>query len=283
MHRDIKTANILIDNMGHLKIADFGLARAHLQSVKDPKYTNMVVTRWYRPPELLLGATRYGPGIDMWGIGCVFGEILRRRPILVGNDDFDQMEKIWQLCGTPTKETWPGYKDLPVMQGQDFNPPFHTNSIKTVFKHFTDDKYFIGVVDLLDRILVCDPSKRFSTTDALQHHYFYAKPVPAVPGTSDFNCAWEHSHELSSRHRRQQQQQAAAMASDIPGMKPPVVAQCLPHYTMPADFEVYQKVMGYEGGVEKVGAGGRGGGGSGFDRGGAGYNRGGREYGGGQQ
>ena len=68
MHRDMKTANILIDNKGNLQIADFGLARAFHKTV-GVQYTNCVVTRWYRPPELLLGETRYGPAIDIWGVG----------------------------------------------------------------------------------------------------------------------------------------------------------------------------------------------------------------------
>ncbi|KAI9346616.1 kinase-like domain-containing protein [Obelidium mucronatum] len=186
MHRDMKTANILIDNQGHLKIADFGLARAHLQSIKDPKYTNMVVTRWYRPPELLLGATRYGPGIDMWGVGCVFGEILKRKPILVGADDFDQLEKVWQLCGTPTPESWPGVKDLPVLQTMELSSPPKPGDLREQFRHFVMDKYFIGVVDLIEQILVCDPQKRLSTAEALKHHYFFAKPFPAIPGGSEY-------------------------------------------------------------------------------------------------
>ncbi|KAJ3215108.1 serine/threonine protein kinase, CMGC, CDC2/CDK sub [Dinochytrium kinnereticum] len=111
LHRDMKTANILVDNRGNLKIADFGLARAY-HPTSHNNYTNCVVTRWYRPPELLLGVTMYGPAIDMWGVGCVFGEILRRKPILMGNDDLDQLNKIFQLCGTPNESSWPQFPEL---------------------------------------------------------------------------------------------------------------------------------------------------------------------------
>src|SRR5205085_3488128 len=81
MHRDLKAANLLIDNNGILKIADFGLSRP----IRNKTLTGCVVTRWYRAPELLLGERRYTTAIDMWAIGCVFGEILLRTPILMGN------------------------------------------------------------------------------------------------------------------------------------------------------------------------------------------------------
>jgi serine/threonine-protein kinase BUR1 len=72
LHRDMKCANILIDNQGHLKLADFGLARLYTPEREDRKYTNNVVTRWYRPPELFLGEMRYSEAIDMWGVGYLF-------------------------------------------------------------------------------------------------------------------------------------------------------------------------------------------------------------------
>lgn len=143
LHRDMKAANLLIDNNGSLRIADFGLARAYDPSVihgvmdqrgREKKYTNCVVTRWYRPPELLLGARQYGGEVDIWGIGfvfvdifgavlkfllcrCVLGEMFMRRPILPGSSDIDQLEKIWQLCGTPNQHTWPNYDALPGCEG----------------------------------------------------------------------------------------------------------------------------------------------------------------------
>ena len=139
----MKAANLLISNDGSLRIADFGLARAFDPSITrrptkssshsssqfsssqftsstkaDRRYTNCVVTRWYRPPELLLGARQYGGEIDVWGIGCVLGEMFMRRPILPGSSDLDQLDRIWAICGSPNQQNWPDYDKLPGCEGQ---------------------------------------------------------------------------------------------------------------------------------------------------------------------
>lgn len=86
LHRDIKGSNLLIDNHGILKIADFGLA-----SFYDPNHnvplTSRVVTLWYRPPELLLGASHYGVAVDLWSSGCILGELYAGKPILPGKTE----------------------------------------------------------------------------------------------------------------------------------------------------------------------------------------------------
>lgn len=107
MHRDIKASNLLLNNRGQLKIADFGLARR--LDTDDParRYTNKVITLWYRPPELLLGNELYGPEIDMWSIGCILGELYNRRPIFRGDKEFDVLEQISKIAGTPTVVVWP--------------------------------------------------------------------------------------------------------------------------------------------------------------------------------
>ncbi|KAH0538198.1 hypothetical protein GP486_008789, partial [Trichoglossum hirsutum] len=94
-----------------MRVADFGMARYFGDPL--PKMTQLVVTLWYRAPELLLGAETYGTEIDMWSIGCIFGELVTKEPLLQGKNEVDQLSKIFELCGIPTEENWPGFKRLP--------------------------------------------------------------------------------------------------------------------------------------------------------------------------
>src|SRR3981189_1967570 len=111
IHRDLKTSNLLLNNRGQIKIADFGMARYF--GDPPPKLTQLVVTLWYRAPELLLGAEKYGTAVDMWSVGCIFGELLTKEPLLQGKNEVDELSKIFELCGIPTDESWPGFKRLP--------------------------------------------------------------------------------------------------------------------------------------------------------------------------
>jgi serine/threonine-protein kinase BUR1 len=197
----MKAANLLISAAGELKIADFGLARAFDPAVerspadfrgRERKYTNCVVTRWYRPPELLLGARQYGGAVDLWGVGCVLGEMFTRRPILAGASDLEQLERIWQLCGTPNQHTWPNFDDLPGCEGVK-RFATHQRKIKQVYEgcgpysifcflrgvdtHVAS--YGVETCDLLDRLLTCNPRDRITASEALEHDYFWTDPLPA--------------------------------------------------------------------------------------------------------
>ena len=136
-------ANLLINNQGQLKLADFGLARTlrHLAGATGASgalaagnngggsgeagadamgapqaYTNRVITLWYRPPELLLGATFYGTEVDMWSAGCILPELFARKPLLGGSDDeLGQLANIFHLCGSPEPDVWPDAQQLPWM------------------------------------------------------------------------------------------------------------------------------------------------------------------------
>lgn len=117
----MKSANVLMTKTGTLKIADFGLARAiSANKTGHPnRYTNRVVTRWYRPPELLLGARNYGTPVDLWGAGCIMAEMWTRSPILQGNTEQHQLILISQLCGSITTEIWPGVQHLDLFKNMD--------------------------------------------------------------------------------------------------------------------------------------------------------------------
>uniref|UniRef100_A0A3B4ZJH5 cyclin-dependent kinase n=1 Tax=Stegastes partitus TaxID=144197 RepID=A0A3B4ZJH5_9TELE len=106
LHRDLKPQNLLINDKGELKLADFGLARA--KSVPTKTYSNEVVTLWYRPPDVLLGSTEYSTPIDMWGVGCILYEMATGRPMFPGATVKEELHLIFRLMGTPTEETWPG-------------------------------------------------------------------------------------------------------------------------------------------------------------------------------
>eukprot|EP00794_Sanderia_malayensis_P010098 gene10098-11129_t len=168
LHRDLKPNNLLIDGKGIVKIADFGLARYF--GSPNRVYSHQVVTRWYRCPELLFGARKYGVGIDMWAIGCIFAELLLRAPFLAGDSDLDQISKIFQTLGTPTEKEWPGICDLP-----DFVSfkPFPAIPLQNIFSAASDD-----LLDLLRRLFSYYPPDRIRATKALQHKYFSSKPAP---------------------------------------------------------------------------------------------------------
>ncbi|KAG0701533.1 kinase-like domain-containing protein [Suillus ampliporus] len=114
IHRDsdIKGSNILINHRGELKLADFGLARFY-QKRRRSNYTNRVITLWYRPPELLFGATVYGPEVDMWSAGCTMLELFTKKPVFQGNDEIHQLDVIYRILGTPSTERWSGLTALP--------------------------------------------------------------------------------------------------------------------------------------------------------------------------
>ncbi|KAK2709858.1 cyclin-dependent kinase 5-like [Artemia franciscana] len=164
LHRDLKPQNLLINKNGDLKLADFGLARAYGIPVRC--YSAEVVTLWYRPPDVLFGAKLYTTSIDMWSAGCIFAELANAgRPLFPGSDVDDQLKRIFKLLGTPTEETWPGHAQLPEYKQFSMYPPAPSLS-QVVPKLGPKGR------DLLQRLLVCNPSHRISAEEAMQHSYF---------------------------------------------------------------------------------------------------------------
>jgi len=177
IHRDMKAANVLITKLGTLKLADFGLARA-LNSNPNGlpnRYTNRVVTLWYRPPELLLGERNYGPPVDLWGAGCIMAEMWTRSPIMQGNTEQHQLTLIAQLCGAITPEVWPNVETLELYDKMELDKR-PKRRVKERLKPYVKDPY---ACDLIDKLLCLDPANRIDADNALNHDFFWTDPMPS--------------------------------------------------------------------------------------------------------
>ncbi|KAL6779722.1 CDKH1 [Auxenochlorella protothecoides x Auxenochlorella symbiontica] len=180
LHRDLKTSNILYTNQGVLKVCDFGLARQYGSPLKP--YTHMVVTLWYRAPELLLGAKHYSTAVDVWSVGCIMAELLTREPLFPGKGEIDQLGKIFGLLGTPTEETWPGLDRLPNFRKFNFRQE-RKNTLRAAFPPpgpVFDGRPTLSEAgfDLLSSLLSLCPERRISAAEALQHPWFKEHPLP---------------------------------------------------------------------------------------------------------
>lgn len=189
IHRDLKPSNILVmgdgEEQGVVKIADFGLARIYQAPLKPLSENGVVVTIWYRAPELLLGAKHYTSAVDMWAVGCIFAELLTLKPLFQGAEvkatanpfQLDQLDKIFKVLGHPTQERWPGLVNLPHWQ----------SDLQHIKGHKYENPGLYSVVhisskspayDLLSKMLEYDPQKRITAAQALEHEYFRIEPLP---------------------------------------------------------------------------------------------------------
>lgn len=168
LHRDLKPQNLLIHTNGILKIADFGLARATGVPIKT--FSNEVVTLWYRPPDVLMGSVAYTTTIDIWSAGCIFAEMISGLPLFPGANNQDELIRIFEVCGTPTEDTWPGVSTLP-----DYRASIRATKKRVLSKIVP--RMDQPTADLLDRMLVYIPENRISAREALDTEYFTKSPT----------------------------------------------------------------------------------------------------------
>lgn len=193
MHRDLKPANIMITREGRVKIGDLGLARMFYNPLQ-PLYTGdkVVVTIWYRAPELLLGSKHYGPAIDLWAIGCIFAELMVLRPLFKGDEikvdnkktipfQRNQVTKIIEILGTPNPEKWLGVEEMPdYHQLKTFRNHHFTNQLPQWYRIIGAMASTAHGLKLLESLLEYDPEKRATANEALAHHFFAESPKVTV-------------------------------------------------------------------------------------------------------
>ena len=239
VHRDIKSSNILLDSHFRLKLADFGLARCiepsileQMQSSGDRSsssmssndLTNKVITLWYRPPEILLGACQYGPAVDVWSAGCILAELLLGKPLFAGKTELETLNLIIDLRGTPNPETWEFFERM--KKGKPMSsqsaPPLDLPSIREDNPNTPSrlrDKYNAKVsapaLNLLEKLLEWDPRKRLTAANALQHSYFWKSP-PAPDDPTQLGRLevgpMGHFHEFQTKKKRKEAKAAAEQA-----------------------------------------------------------------------
>ncbi|KAJ6834766.1 cyclin-dependent kinase G-2 isoform X1 [Iris pallida] len=198
LHRDLKTSNILMNNCGELKICDFGLSRQYGSPLKP--YTHLVVTLWYRSPELLLGSKEYSTAIDMWSLGCIMAELLAKEPLFSGKTEFDQLDKIFRTLGTPNEKIWPGFAKLPGVKVNFVRQPYNKLREKFPPTSFSGRPTLSEAgFDLLNKLLTYDPEKRITAEAALEHSWFTEVPLPK---SKDFMPTFPAQHAQDRRLRR---------------------------------------------------------------------------------
>lgn len=172
LHRDVKPQNLLISEIGELKLADFGLARA--KSVPSHTYSHEVVTLWYRPPDVLLGSTDYSTSLDMWGVGCIFVEMITGMALFPGvRDTYDQLDKIFKILGTPTEEDWPGVSQLPGYYKVQKLGHYKTRKLGFCCSALLDT---IHSEQMASGLLQLNPQDRLGAEEAMSHAYFDGLP-----------------------------------------------------------------------------------------------------------
>eukprot|EP00474_Spongospora_subterranea_P001685 CRZ02143.1 hypothetical protein [Spongospora subterranea] len=184
IHRDLKPSNLLLNGNCDLKICDFGLARG-TNDKDDYELTEYVVTRWYRAPEIMCACQDYDRKIDVWSVGCIFGEILGRKPLFPGDNYIHQLNLIFGALGTPADKDLDWITNAKALQYIKNLKKKNSIPFEKLFPKASSQ-----AIDLLSKMLVFNPEARISVADALAHPYLQAlhnpKEEPECPNKFDF-------------------------------------------------------------------------------------------------
>lgn len=178
LHRDLKPSNLLLNSNCDLKICDFGLARS-IALLEDNFgfMTEYVATRWYRAPEIMLTFQEYTTAIDVWSVGCILAEMLTGRPLFPGRDYHNQLWLIMEVLGTPNMED---YYNIKLKRAREYirslpfckKIPFQTLFNDMMSNSNTNyDPINPLAIDLLEKLLTFNPTKRITVDNALNHPY----------------------------------------------------------------------------------------------------------------
>lgn len=173
IHRDVKPANILMTDDGRLQLTDFGLSRRFVQHDRRPKTPTDVCPPLFRPPEIWLGATQYGPAVDVWSVGVIFMLLAAKHVIWDTLEDDIDVENIFNVLGTPTEKTWPGVTELPLYDPSYSDSPLYEQPDKDELRNAMASYLSPDGCDLMVGMLQCNPHERISARDALSHPWLY--------------------------------------------------------------------------------------------------------------
>jgi len=182
LHRDMKPSNLLLNSDCLMKVADFGLARSlregDIAEGTETVLTDYVATRWYRAPEILLGSTKYSFAVDMWSMGCILAEMLQGKPMFPGSSTINQIEKIVELAGHPSEEVIKGISAFAPTMMQSLSSNSKTGEVSGTSESDIAQRWRAKLpnasddaIDLLQKLLAFEPSKRISAAECLEHPY----------------------------------------------------------------------------------------------------------------